>query len=172
MSDVAKNAIYYFANQLARKMVIMGYDEFCSGKTQQRALLSYLVMPLVPPSAFRDHIKFSNRGIAQEIPMSLIKLGYKVDIINFNNTSWLPKRCYEIFIGHGGINLNRYHPICQNRQGVYAFLLGLYSINQLSTRQAFLQSVCGGVISYNQRDSLPIARSMLMKRQMNNLFGK
>ena len=107
MSDVAKNAIYYFANQLARKMVIMGYDEFCSGKTQQRALLSYLVMPLLPPSAFRDHIKFSNRGIAQEIPRVLNELGYKVDIINFNNTSWLPKRCYEIFIGHGGINFER-----------------------------------------------------------------
>jgi len=95
---------------LAASRVIRNYDEFCDGKPARRALLSYLVLPLLPPRALRDRVKFSNRGIAQEIPRVLNELGYSVDIVNFDNRSWLPDRHYDLFIGHGGIN---FEPISQ-----------------------------------------------------------
>lgn len=52
----------------------------------------------------RDKVLFSNRGIAQEIPRALNELGFVVDILNYDNTSWLPSRAYDLFIGHAGIN--------------------------------------------------------------------
>ena len=110
----------------AKSRVIRDYDEFCQGKPARRALLSYLVLPLLPPSAFRDRIKFSNRGIAQEIPRVLNELGYSVDIVNYDNRSWFPDRPYDLFIGHGGIN---FEPICQRLSGrtvrIY-FATGIY----------------------------------------------
>jgi glycosyltransferase involved in cell wall biosynthesis len=38
---------------------------------------------------------------------ALNELGYVVDIINFDNTTWLPKRRYDLFVGHGGLNFTR-----------------------------------------------------------------
>ena len=94
----------------AKSRIIRDYDEFCDGKPARRALLSYLVLPLLPPPSFRDRVKFSNRGIAQEIPRVLNELGHSVDIVNYDNRSWLPDRPYDLFIGHGGIN---FEPICR-----------------------------------------------------------
>jgi len=55
----------------------------------------------------RDRVLFSNHGIAQEIPHALNELGFAVDIVNYDNTSWLPLREYDLFIGHAGINFER-----------------------------------------------------------------
>jgi glycosyltransferase involved in cell wall biosynthesis len=52
-------------------------------------------------------VKFSNRGIAQEMVRALNELGYAVDIVSYENTVWAPYREYDLFIGHGGINFVR-----------------------------------------------------------------
>lgn len=121
-----KNTALHYLIRIPSKKIITAYDEFCPRNTSKRALLSYLVLPLLPPSRFRDRVKFSNRGIAQEIPRALNELGFKVDIINFDNLSWEPKRDYELFVGHGGINyewLSRRLPEITKR--IY-FSTGLY----------------------------------------------
>lgn len=89
---------------VAQRITITGYDEYLSINSPQRALLSYLVMPLLPPPAFRDRIRFSNRGMAQEVARALNELGFIVDIINLDNTTWRPSRTYNLFVGHGGTN--------------------------------------------------------------------
>jgi glycosyltransferase involved in cell wall biosynthesis len=106
----AKDSLVRRLTGLVSSRVIRDYDEFCEGKPARRALLSYLVLPLLPPPVLRDRVKFSNRGIAQEIPRVLNELGYSVDIVNYDNRSWLPDRNYDLFIGHGGIN---FEPISQ-----------------------------------------------------------
>ena len=92
------------AARLASRVVIRDYREFCIGGPHKRALLSYLVPPLIPPPRLRDQAMFSNRGIAQEIPRVLNELGYSVDIVNYDNVSWRPSGPYDLFIGHGGYN--------------------------------------------------------------------
>lgn len=72
---------------------------------RKRALFSYIVHPFsIPPndSAFLRH---SNICHAQEIVRVLNELGYIVDVIDFRDTSFVPKRKYDMFIGHGGLNV-------------------------------------------------------------------
>jgi hypothetical protein len=73
-------------------------------KCEKKALLSYLVMPLIPPAGMREKVTFSNAGIAQYIPRALNELGYTVDIVNYDNKEFVPKKKYDLFIGHLGIN--------------------------------------------------------------------
>ncbi len=105
--SAVKDAISQRLAGWAKSWVIRDYDEFCTAKPTRRALLSYLVLPLLPPRVFRDRVKFSNRGIAQAIPKALNELGYSVDIVNYDNRHWLPNRKYDLFVGHGGINFER-----------------------------------------------------------------
>lgn len=110
----------------AKQRVIRNYEEYCAGKPNRRALLSYLVLPLLPPRRFRDRVKFSNRGIAQEIPRVLNEIGYSVDIVNYDNRSWLPGKDYDLFIGHGGINFERISRRIPDRAPRVYFATGIY----------------------------------------------
>lgn len=89
---------------VAKRIVIKGYSEYCESSTSKRALLSYLVLPILPPRLFRDRVRFGNRGAAQEIARAINELGFKIDIINLDNTTFRVKKKYNLFIGHGGIN--------------------------------------------------------------------
>jgi hypothetical protein len=86
------------------KQVVLGFDEFCQAKTSKKALVSYLVSPLLPLNHYRNRAMFSNAGIAKCIPQALNELGYVVDIISYDNVKWRPAENYDLFIGHGGIN--------------------------------------------------------------------
>lgn len=110
----------------AKRRVITNYGEFCARPCSRRALLSYLVLPLLPPPALRDRVLFSNHGIAQELPRALNELGFTVDIVNYDNTSWLPSRKYDLFIGHAGINFERIaHRLAESTPRIY-FSTGVY----------------------------------------------
>ena len=111
---------------LATGRIIQDYEEFCKEKPTRRALLSYLVLPLLPPPALRDRVKFSNRGIAQEFPRVLNELGYSVDIVNYDNRAWLPGRPYDLFIGHGGINFEPISRCLPARTVRIYFATGIY----------------------------------------------
>jgi len=69
--------------------------------------VSYLAWPLIPPGSLRNRSMFSNRGLAQEMPRALNGLGYRVDVVNFNNRSWQPSGRYDVFVGHAGENFTR-----------------------------------------------------------------
>lgn len=110
---IAKNkAVSYIGG----RRVVYDYNEYLGwggDKRQQsqndvkRALLSYVVSPLLPPPNKRDRVNFSNAGIAQNIPRVLNELGYTVDIVNYNNVSFVPRKHYDLFIGHAGYNFEK-----------------------------------------------------------------
>jgi hypothetical protein len=50
---------------------------------------------------------FGNLGKAQEIPRALNELGFAVDIVDYRNTSFRPRKNYDLFIGHCGINFEQ-----------------------------------------------------------------
>jgi glycosyltransferase involved in cell wall biosynthesis len=78
---------------------------------------------------------FSNRGIAQEIPRALNELGYVVDIVNFDNTSWRPVRPYDLFIGHGGVNFEQISRALPDSMCRIYFSTGIYW-RELNIREA------------------------------------
>ncbi len=98
-----------------QEKIIDDYNEYFqqqnSKKHSNKALLSYLVSPLLPPQSKRDNSTFSNAGIAQYIPRALNELGYSVDIVNYDNMKFVPNKKYDLFIGHGGFN---YESIARN----------------------------------------------------------
>ena len=126
LKDTLKNILVPHLSALAKRCVITGFDEFGTARLERRALLSYLVLPLLLPPALRDRVKFSNRGIAQEIPRVLNELGYIVDIVNFDNRSWVPSQPYDLFIGHGGMNFERFSKALSKTTIRIYFSTGLY----------------------------------------------
>jgi len=93
--------------QTVRPRFLAGFSEYCVAPPSLKALVSYLVDPLVPPPDQRDRTVFSNWGIAQQIPQALNELGYEVDIVQWDCTDWTPSDSYDLFIGHGGINFEQ-----------------------------------------------------------------
>ncbi|MCB0200186.1 MAG: glycosyltransferase [Anaerolineae bacterium] len=71
----------------------------------RRALLSYVVPPI--PITPNDPRFFESRTIymwhAYEFTRVLNELGYKVDIIRFDDTKFIPQAQYDLFVGHGGV---------------------------------------------------------------------
>lgn len=105
---------------------IFGYKEFCTAPTTRRALVSYLVSPLIPVPSKRDRITFSNIGIAQYIPRALNELGYEVDIVAWDDIEWLPQKYYDVYIGHGGINFEHISRSLPNETVQIYFSTGVY----------------------------------------------
>lgn len=73
----------------------------------KRALLSYIVHPFSIP---RDDLRFLrhiNIWRAQEIVRILNQLGHIVDVIDYRDTNFIPRKKYDLFLGHGGINFGQ-----------------------------------------------------------------
>jgi glycosyltransferase involved in cell wall biosynthesis len=109
-----RNKIAALVFKSLTKCVIGDYNEFLPEQSvdlptgsEKKALLSYLVPPLIPPPGKRNTSTFSNAGIAQYIPRALNELGYSVDIINYDNNKFVPDKKFDLFIGHGGINFEK-----------------------------------------------------------------
>jgi hypothetical protein len=102
---LARNTLYPAPEAL------LNFKEFCSNSSSRRALVSYLVSPLLPPRHRRDRTVFSNLGIAQQIPQILNELGYVVDVIQYDSKGWKLSNRYDLFIGHGGVNFEEI--VCQ-----------------------------------------------------------
>jgi len=68
----------------------------------KQALLSYIQAPFrLPPE---HKVEFSNAGIARSWMRVLKELGYEVDVIEWNDTSFRSNKTYDLFVGHGGAN--------------------------------------------------------------------
>lgn len=74
------------------------------GSASKRALVSYITAPFrLSPSDPLNHA-FSNIGIARNIVQALNDLGYSVDVIEYTDTRFAPRKKYDLFIAHGGVN--------------------------------------------------------------------
>jgi glycosyltransferase involved in cell wall biosynthesis len=91
----------------------------------RRALVSYITWPLLYPERAKG--SFSNPGIARTMVEVLNELGYIVDLIDYDDTSFAPSRPYDLFIGHGGVN---FEPIARSDElrsaAVIYFSTGTY----------------------------------------------
>ncbi len=83
------------------------YDLMLEGNSQQatkRALLSYIVDPFKIPEDDPRFLRHINIWHSREMVRALNRMGYVVDVIDYRNTDLVPRRAYDLFIGHGGIN--------------------------------------------------------------------
>jgi hypothetical protein len=102
------------------------YSEHISGNIKGRVALFYIVHPVLLPKKMRNRSRFSNDGIAQNIPRALNELGYVVDIIHYQNTKWIPKRTYDFVIIHGGSAAQKIYPRLPTKTKRIYFATGRY----------------------------------------------
>jgi len=73
-------------------------------KPTKRALLSYLVTPLFAKPDHPDYFTHTTFARIHEMVWVLNEMGYTVDVIDYRDTSFRPKRRYDLFIGHKAVN--------------------------------------------------------------------
>jgi len=81
---------------------VMGLGD--DGTRNKRALVSFLTGAFRLRPANPDNVRFSLIGVARGIVQTLNELGYAVDVAEWSDVKFLPRRKYDLFVGHGGIN--------------------------------------------------------------------
>jgi hypothetical protein len=71
---------------------------------QKMALVSYVTAPFKEGSG---STLFTHVGIPKLMVRALHELGYSVDVIEWSNTVFTPRKDYSLFIGHAGRNFER-----------------------------------------------------------------
>lgn len=107
------------------KLVISDYAKYLSAKPGKRALLSYITDPFIAERNGEQTSRFSNSGLALSWARVLNELGYRVDIIDWDNKNFLPVNSYDLVIFHGGKNFNVYNKLA-GRPVVIHYLTGSY----------------------------------------------
>lgn len=74
------------------------------GQKNRRALLSYIVHPFYIPEDDPRFFNHTNIWHAHAIVQVLNRMGYVVDVMDYRDLGELPRRDYDLFIGHGGVN--------------------------------------------------------------------
>lgn len=93
---------------------------------KKRALLAYIQEPFRLYPEDPGNLQFSNVGIARTLARALNDLGYVVDVVRWTDTRFVPKRPYDLFVGHGGLNFERVAAkLGANTPTIY-FATGLY----------------------------------------------
>lgn len=82
---------------------VLDYSRHISVRTNKIALLCYLTQPIADELAGQKTVFFSNVGAVRSIAKVLNELGYVVDVINWDDTDFKPKKGYDLYFLHGGI---------------------------------------------------------------------
>ncbi len=114
------------AEKFIKTRVISGYDAYLDTRSPRRALLSYLVHPLLLPRRMLDPAQFSNQGMAREIPRVLNELGFVVDMVDYTNMDWTPRQAYDLFVGHSRFNFVRLADLVRPSARVLYFSTGVH----------------------------------------------
>ena len=99
---------YYFRSFIRLKNTdcICDYQKYLKGKGRPKsALVSFLRYP-VYKEYYIGRLKFffSTHGLVLDILRGLNELGYTVDLIDFYNKDFVPKKKYDVWINHTAYN--------------------------------------------------------------------
>lgn len=97
----------------------------CSGPKKGTVLVSYITGPftLAPGEFFTD--PHSNYFVAEEMAGQFLKRGYDVDVIDWNNYEFMPKKQYDVVIDIDK-NLSRLAPVLEKNCKKIYFINGSY----------------------------------------------
>jgi glycosyltransferase involved in cell wall biosynthesis len=74
---------------------------------EKQALFSYIVHPFSIPRDDPRFLGHNNIWYTHEIVRVLNRMGYRVDVIDYQDTSFTPQYSYDLFLGHGGVNFSK-----------------------------------------------------------------
>lgn len=105
---------------------ILSYKSRPGSAPRGRALLAYISTAIVDEMMGVPAPAFSNYGIARAWVDVLTRLGYEVDIINWDDQDFVPTQQYELFVGHGAKNFNQLYGQLSPRPKTVYFSSGSY----------------------------------------------
>lgn len=73
-----------------------------SGRPRGQALVSYLREPVGRPDRSRSFRGHSNQWESREVARSLVELGFAVDVIDFDDSTFVPQRAYDVVLALDG----------------------------------------------------------------------
>ncbi len=104
---------------------VLGYKQYLNKPDNKRALLSYLVNPVIEELSRVSTPLFSNSGAGRTIPKVLNEMGYVVDIINWDDTNPIVGE-YDLVIYHGGKNFNQINKLKNPNNKLVYYSTGSY----------------------------------------------
>ena len=96
-----------------------------SNRKPKKALVSYLVNPVIDELSGVQTSLFSNNGAGRTIPKLLNELGYTVDVINWDDTRPITGK-YDLVIFHGGKNFDQIKKLKTNNNKLVYYSTGSY----------------------------------------------
>src|SRR3989344_1733888 len=113
---------------LKNPQVLYGYKRYFSRfrPRRKRALLCYLVQPLVDSQRGEEIVRFSNSGLSMSWARVLNELGYIVDIINWDDIDFKPERSYDLVVFHGGKNFKKISNTLTTKTRIIHYSTGSY----------------------------------------------
>ena len=96
-----------------------------SNRKPKKALVSYLVNPVIDELSGIQTSLFSNNGAGRTIPKLLNELGYTVDVINWDDTRPITGK-YDLVIFHGGKNFDQIKKLKTNNNKLVYYSTGSY----------------------------------------------
>ena len=96
------------------------------GQRPKRALVSFITLPFRLSPDDPRNAQFSNMGIARYLVKALNELGYVVDLVEWKDESFVPKTCYDLFVGHGGRNFGGISGHLEARTPKILFCSGIF----------------------------------------------
>lgn len=91
----------------------------------KKALVSYLADPVIDDLSGTPTSMFSNNGAGRTIPKILNKLGYIVDVMNWDDTKPVDGD-YELVVFHGGQNFEQIEKLKTNENKLVYYSTGSY----------------------------------------------
>lgn len=92
----------------------------------KKALVSYLISPVIESNRGIKPKAFSNAGAAAVIPELLSELGYEVDVINYDDSCSRLIGNYDLIIAHGGNNYNHLKKYKDDKTKLVYYSTGSY----------------------------------------------
>lgn len=105
---------------------IVGYRQYLIDNYKpKRALVSYLVQPVIDELSGIETALFSNSGAGRTIPKVLNEMGYVVDVINWDDTNPIEGE-YDLVVYHGGKNFNQIKKLKRPNNKLVYYSTGSY----------------------------------------------
>src|SRR5579864_3313320 len=100
-SSAKKISVPRIVNQ-SGQLKIFGYNQYLKTIDIKQALLCYLPHTVLAELRAETTDRFSNAGIGRAWARVLNELGYLVDVVSWDDRSFIPEKNYDLVVFHGG----------------------------------------------------------------------
>ncbi len=104
MNRIIFNLLRYISNPFHKQLYDLDFRTDKESPLLKKALFSYITHPFSISAKDPRFYRHINIWRAKEMVKVLNNLGYIVDVIDYKDEKFIPRKAYDIFVGHGSYN--------------------------------------------------------------------